>query len=179
MTTITILEEDNQDLPLDLSQIKSFLKVDYEEDVGEDDVITRAFKTAINQCESKINKSIIKKIYAYSVCNDLKSGKVQLFYGTVIDIIGIKIVNKNNEMTTINENNYFLDSINNCVVFKNIPSNFYRLDITYEAKFDSINDEIMQAILFHTAKIYEDKTGYCQIPRASLNIYKKYREIML
>jgi uncharacterized phiE125 gp8 family phage protein len=179
MTVVTILEEDNSDLPLELSQVKNFLKVDYEEDEAEDGVVLRAFKTAVNQCETKINKSIIRKTYVYSTYNNLRSSCVQLFYGTVQDILSIKINNKNNEATVVDSNNYFLDSIKDCVFFKSVPASFYRLDIAYEARLATVNDEILQAILFHTAKIYEDKTGYCQIPRASLNIYKKYREIIL
>jgi uncharacterized phiE125 gp8 family phage protein len=179
MTVITILEEDNSDLPLELSQVKDFLKVDYEEDEAEDSVILRAFKTAINQCESKINKSIIRKTYVHSTYGGLKNNCIQLFYGTVYNVINVKIIDKNNGEITINDSNYFLDNVKNCLFFKIIPSGFYRLDITYEARIAVVNEEIMQAILFHTAKIYEDKTGYCQIPRASLNIYKKYKEITL
>ncbi|MDR0571484.1 MAG: hypothetical protein LBG48_01380 [Rickettsiales bacterium] len=176
MTVITILNEDTT-LPLSISQVKEFLKIDYEEDEAEDTIILRALKAAINQCEIKINKTIIEKTYVYSIYNNLKSSKVRLFYGTVNDILNIRFTNRNNEIILLDSGDYFLDGFNDSVIFKSIPSNFYRLDITYKAKLNNVNEEILQAILFHTAKIYEDKTGYCQIPRASLNIYKKYREV--
>jgi uncharacterized phiE125 gp8 family phage protein len=178
MTVITVSEESSI-LPLDISKVKEFLKVDYDDDEAEDQIITRAFKTAINQCEAKINKSIIEKTYICSIYNSLKGNKIYLVYGTVSLIVNIKYLNKNNELITVDSGDYFLDSMDDCVIFKNIPSNFYRLDIVYKAKFGNVSDEILQAILFHTAKIYEDKTGYCQIPKASMNIYKKYREVRI
>jgi uncharacterized phiE125 gp8 family phage protein len=176
MTVITVLNEETT-LPLDISKVKEFLKVDYDEDEAEDLIILRAFKAAINQCETKINKTIIGKTYVCSIYNGLKSNKIRLFYGAVNNILSIESVDKNNEITLLDAAGYFLDVYGDCVIFKNIPSNFYRLDITYEAKLNSVNEEILQAILFHTTKIYEDKSGYCQIPKASLNIYKKYREV--
>lgn len=52
---------------------------------------------------------------------------------------------------------------------------FYRIDIIYNAHEENLAEDIKQGILFHTAKIFEDKLGYSPIPRASYNIYKQYK----
>ncbi len=54
MAIIKILEE-GDNLPINLYDIKLFLKVDYDD---EEDLILRIFKTAIKQCELSIGKSI-------------------------------------------------------------------------------------------------------------------------
>lgn len=170
MTIIKILEE-SSDLPIELDDIKLFLKVDYDD---EDDIITRSFKTAIKQCELLIGQSIIDKTYKYSFYNEIKQS-VNLLYGPVDSVESIKYINTNNEETTINSDSYFLDSIDNKIYFNNKPTGFYRLDITYKTKNDNIAEDLKQAILFHTAKIFEDKLGYSQVPKASYNIYKNYK----
>ena len=63
MTVIKILEE-SSNLPIELEEIKLFLKVDYED---EDNIITRSFKTALKQCELLIGQSLIEKKYKYSL----------------------------------------------------------------------------------------------------------------
>ncbi|MDR2760220.1 MAG: hypothetical protein LBB09_00025 [Rickettsiales bacterium] len=179
MTFITVLEENCNELPLELSQVKAFLKADYEEDEDEDGVILRSFRTAIGQCEGKINRSIVWKKYILSTHSPIKNNFLRLFYGTVNSVKSVKITDKNGLETVMSKDNYFLDSRRDCIFFKTSPGVFSRLDAVYAAKLATISDELLQAILFHTAKIYEDKTGYCPIPRGSLNIYKKYREIRL
>ena len=170
MTVIKILEESSK-LPIELEEIKLFLKVDYED---EDNIIIRSFKTAIKQCELLIGQSLIEKKYKYSFYNEIKND-LQLLYGSVKSIESVKFINKNNEETIISPNTYFLDEVNNKIIFKNKPINFYRLDIFYTAGIDFITEDLKQAILFHTAKIFEDKLGYSPIPKASYNIYKNYK----
>lgn len=170
MTVIKILEE-SSNLPIELEEIKLFLKVDYED---EDNIITRSFKTALKQCELLIGQSLIEKKYKYSFYNEIKND-LQLLYGPIKSIESMYFINKNNEEILINPDMYFLDDINNKIIFKTKPTNFYRLDITYTAGNNNITEDLKQAILFHTAKIFEDKLGYSPIPRASYNIYKNYK----
>ena len=170
MTAIKILNESST-LPMELEDIKLFLKVDYED---EDDVILRSFKTAIKKCELLIGKSLVEKQYRYSIYNNINN-TVQLLYGAVKAVNSIKYISKNNSEILIDENTYFVDYVKDKVVFKNKPTNFYRLDIVYTAVTDDISDDLKQAILFHTAKIFEDKLGYSPIPKASYNIYKNYK----
>jgi uncharacterized phiE125 gp8 family phage protein len=167
--------EESENLPINLEDIKLFLKIDY---ADEDEVITRSFKTALKQCELMIGQSLVEKKYQYSFYNEIKNN-IHLIYGPVISIDSIKIINGQNEEITIVGDDYFLDSVNDNVVLKKVPRNFYRLDIVYTAGAESITDDLQQAILFHTAKIFEDKFGYSPIPKASYNIYKKYKTTRL
>lgn len=170
MTVIKILEESSI-LPVDLEEIKLFLKVDYED---EDNIILRSFKTALKQCELLIGQSLTEKKYKYSFYNEIKN-ELQLLYGDVKLIESVKFINKDNEEILINSSAYFLDEVSNKIIFKNKPTNFYRLDIVYIAGNNVIAEDLKQAILFHTAKIFEDKLGYSPIPKASYNIYKNYK----
>ncbi|MDR1499178.1 MAG: hypothetical protein LBS34_02735 [Rickettsiales bacterium] len=170
MATLKILET-SEELPIELTEIKQFLKIDYEE---EDSIIVRSFRTALRQCELLIGCTIVEKKYQYSFYNGICE-TVKLVYGPVENIELVKMIRKDNTEITINESNYFLDNTADKIVFRNKPDNFYRLDIIYISKLVSISDDLKQAILFHTTKIFEDKTGYSPMPKASYNIYKKYK----
>ena len=170
MAIIKILEESNN-LPIDFEIVKLFLKVDYED---EDDLILRSLKTAIKQCELNIGKTLIKKKYQYSFYKEIQN-EIKLLYGQIINIESIKIITNDNKEIIISNNQYIFDNISDKIVFKNKPSNFYRIDIIYNACEENISDDLKQAILFHTTKIFEDKLGYSPIPRASYNIYKQYK----
>ncbi len=170
MAIIKILEE-GDNLPINLEDVKLFLKVDYDD---EDDLILRTFKTAIKQCELSIGKSILKKKYQYSFYNEIENS-TRLIYGPIINIENVKVITNNNEEKNINSDYYKLDTVSDKIIFKNKPSNFYRIDIIYTAYEENISEDIKQGILFHTAKIFEDKLGYSPIPKASYNIYKQYK----
>lgn len=172
MSTIKTISESDI-LPMQLSEIKQFLKIDYE-DENEDLIIIRSFKSAIRQCELLIGQSLIEKKYQYSFYNEINE-YVKLIYGPVLNIESIKIIRKDNKEVIINNNSYFFDEISDRVIFKNKPIDFYRLDIRYNAAMMSISDDLKQAILFHTTKVFEDKAGYSPIPKASYNIYKRYK----
>ena len=169
MSIIKTIKE-SQDLPIQLEDIKLFLKVDYED---EDDIIIRAFKTAIKQCEMMIGQTIIEKTYLYSTYKITKNN-IQLLYGPVKNIESVKILNKNYEEIQLKDKDYFFDNINDKIIFKN-NIDFYRIDITYSAIKTDINDDLKQAILIHTAKIFEDRLGYSSIPQSVINIYKNYK----
>lgn len=174
MAIIKILEESNE-LSINLEDIKLFLKIDYDD---ENELIIRSFKTAIKQCELSIGQSLIDKKYQYSFYNHIKNN-LQLIYGPVKTIESIKILDINNKETIIDNEKYILDSVSDRIIFKNTPTNFYRLDIFYSAGQNTITEDLKQAILFHTAKIFEDKLGYSPIPKASYNIYRHYKTTRL
>ncbi|MDR1494928.1 MAG: hypothetical protein LBI29_02730 [Rickettsiales bacterium] len=174
MPIVKILEE-SDNLPINMENIRLFLKVDYED---EDELILRSFKTAIKQCELMIGQSLLEKEYKYSFYNGIKN-KIHLMYGPVTTVESAQMISSKNEEISIDEEDYFLDSVNDNLIFKKVPYSFYRLDIVYWAKLEVIGDDLKQGILFHTAKIFEDKLGYSPIPRASYSIYKKYKTTRL
>lgn len=174
MAIIKILEESNE-LSIKLEDIKLFLKIDYDD---ENELIIRSFKTAIKQCELSIGQSLIDKKYQYSFYNHIKNN-LQLIYGPVKMIENIKTLDTNNREVVLDNKEYILDKVSDRIIFKNMPANFYRLDIFYNTGQDTITEDLKQAILFHTAKIFEDKLGYSPIPKASYNIYKHYKTTRL
>lgn len=169
MSIIKIIEE-SLELPIQLEEIKLFLKVDYED---EDEIITRAFKTAVKQCEITIGQTIIEKTYSYSTYK-INKNEIQLLYGPVKNIESIKVLSKNYKETQLSDKDYFFDNINDKIIFKN-NIEFYRINIIYSAVKTDISDDLKQAILIHTAKIFEDRLGYSQIPQSVINIYKNYK----
>ena len=172
MSTIKIIKESDI-LPMELVEIKQFLKIDYD-DENEDNIIKRSFKSAIKQCELLIGQTIIEKQYQYSFYNKI-GNCIKLIYGPVKNIEDIKIIKKNNIEKIIDNKTYFLDNISDKIFFNNTINDYYRLDVVYIAGMEQITEDLKQAILFHTTKIYEDKTGYSPIPKASYNIYKRYK----
>lgn len=168
MPILKILQEDSS-LPITLDEVKLFLKIDYDE---EDELIKRALKTAIKQCEFLIGQTLIEKKYLYSI---YKSNKkyVNLPYGSIKDVISVKLIDNGNKEKDIND--YFIDTVANRIVFDNIFSNFYRLDIIYTASAITLSEDLKEAILLHTLKIFEDKLTYSPIPTFSLNVYKNYK----
>lgn len=162
---------ESPDFPIDFEEIKLFLKIDYED---EDNLIKMAFKTAVKQCELMINQSLIEKKYTYTLYK-LDKNYIELPYGPVKEFISVKIIDKNNEEKNLPEKLYFIDKISDRIVFNDVFNDFYRLDITYSALNENLTDDLKQAILLHTAKIFEDKLSYAPIPQFSINIYKNYK----
>lgn len=169
------IKTDALNLAIDLTTIKKFLKVDFDND---DELITKMIKTATNQCETHINKTLVEKTYIYSLY-ELKNNSVILPYSPIKSINEINTNNINNVATILLSSDYILDSVGGILNFINKPENFYRLDIEYTAGLTTINDELIQALLMHIARMYEDRSGYSPIPTNSLNIYKKYKQIKL
>ncbi|MDR2777555.1 MAG: hypothetical protein LBB24_02185 [Rickettsiales bacterium] len=174
MPIIKILEESSS-LPVDIESIRLFLKIDYEE---EDESIIRSFKTAIKQCELMIGRSLVEKKYQYSFYSEIRNS-IHLLYGPVLLVESVQTLNSRNEEALLEEEDYFLDGMSDNLIFKKTIGDFYRLDIVYRAQMETITDDLKQAILFHTAKIFEDKLGYSPIPKASYSIYRKYKTTRL
>ena len=171
MSIINILSEVNNDI-ISLSEIKNFLRIDFEDD---DDLLKRLLKSAIRRCELYISQSLNSKTYQLSLYKIDK--EIKLMYLPITNVTLINIIDKNNK--SIEFKNYMFDKISNKIIFNNIPSNFYRIDIIYEAGYVEVPDDLKQALLFHISKMYEDKNGYSPIPKASLNIYRNYRTIRI
>ena len=150
--SILNLKTDALSLAVELAVVKNFLKVDFNDD---DTLITKMIKTATTQCETFINKTLVETITSITITN--------------------------NDFTTytLDSDLYNLDTIGGVVNLKEKLNNFYRIDIEYTAGLTSINDELVQALLMHIARMYEDRSGYSPIPTNSANIYRKYKQIRI
>ena len=172
-TPILNIKNESSNLVAELATVKKFLKVDFEDD---DELIKKLIITATNQCETYIDKTLTKKTYVYSIYS-LKNESIFLPYPIVISIDKVEVVSADNKKEEFSD--YFFDNVGGIVNFVNKPSNFYRIDITYTAGATLINDEIIQAILMHIARMYEDRSGYSPMPLNTANIYKKYKQVRL
>ena len=169
------VKSESKELLIELSVVKNFLRVDFDND---DELITKLIKTATAQCETNINKTLVEKTYIYSIY-DLKSNSILLPYPTIKSIEEIRLVNIDGSNTVLSSDGYYLDTVGGMVNLKNKPDNTYRIDIEYKAGLSAINDELIQRLLMHIARMYEDRSGYSPIPLNSLNIYKKYKQVRL
>ena len=169
------LKTDALSLAVELAVVKNFLKVDFNDD---DTLITKMIKTATTQCETFINKTLVEKTYIYSIYK-LENTSIFLPFPPIKTITSITITNKDFTTYTLDNNLYNLDTIGGVVNFKEKLNNFYRIDIEYTAGLTSINDELVQALLMHIARMYEDRSGYSPIPTNSANIYRKYKQIRI
>ncbi len=172
MSIINILTEQDANI-IDLAEIKNFLRIDFDDD---DNLLKELLKTAVKQCELYISKSLSEKNYKLSVY-ECATNTLNLPYPPVISVNSITIIDKYNN--NIEYTNYLLDTISNKIIFRNLPNNFYRIDIIYTSGYTKIPDDIKQGILFHISKMYEDKVGYSPIPKASLGIYKNYKTMRI
>lgn len=166
---------ESDELSIELSVVKNFLKVDFDND---DELISKLIKTATTQCETNINKTLIEKTYVYSIY-DLKSNSILLPYPTIKSIEEIRLVGIDGSSKVLTEVEYYLDTVGGMINLNNKPSSVYRMDIEYTAGLSTINDELIQGLLMHIARMYEDRSGYSPIPLNSLNIYKKYKQVRL
>jgi len=169
------IKNESSNLPVDLLSIKNFLKVDFDND---DELIIKLAKTAMKQCETTINKTLIEKTYIYSLY-DLETASILLPYSPIKSIIEIRVNTINDLSHIIQNSDYSLDDVGGILNFKDKPSNMYRIDIEYIAGMVKINEELIQGLLMHIARMYEDRSGYSPIPLHALNIYSKYKQIRI
>ena len=172
MSIINISEEQDINI-MDLAEIKNFLRIDFDND---DNLLKELLKSAIRQCELYTSKSLYQKTYKFSTYKNV-TNILNLPYSPLISITSVNIIDKNNN--SIEYINYTLDTISSSIIFKSLPNDFYRIDITYKSGYTQLPNDIKQGLLFHISKMYEDKVGYSPIPKASLNIYRNYRTIRI
>lgn len=174
MSIINIISEEENTI-ITLNEIKNFLRIDFSDD---DDLLKKSLNTATKQCEIAISQTLNKKTYKLSFYNQVNK-IVKLNNPPIINITSVKTVDTEGKEIEINQDLYNLDIISGILIFKCQLNNFYRIDIVYSAGYENVPEDLKQGILFHVAKMYEDKCGYSPIPKASFNIYKNYKTIRL
>jgi len=172
MNVLNVISESST-LIVGLEYTKSFLKVDFNED---DEYIMKLIKTATKQCEMSIARTIVGKTYLYSLYNPRKS-YIFLPYPPIQEVNLVTIMSRFGNESFISD--YTFDSIGGIINITTGFNNIYRLDINYTAGQSVINEDIIQAILMHVARMYGDKSGYSPVPKNSMNIYKQYKRIRI
>jgi len=163
---ITIQSDILELFPLDY--VKNYLRIDNDYD---DDFLKNAIATACNYAEKYTNTIIGLKTFNLTFQTDTKINQIEQSMN-ISQIVSIK--NNNNE---IDCENYKLE--NGKIFLKKALSGYF--DITFKAgtPFDEVLIDIRQAIMYHVAKIYNNKDGDFSIPQSSIDIYNLYKPIKI
>jgi len=163
--------------PISLSEAKSFLRVDTTDD---DTLITGLIKTATNQCELSIDKSLITKKYKLSLYEKMERFLV-LPHRPIQSIESITKYEEDGTSDVISASEYNLDTEKGQVILEQNLYD-YKIEVIYTAGYgvaSAVPEDIKHALLIHIAKMYDDRNGYSPIPKDALVIYNKYRNIRL
>lgn len=164
--------------PLSLEEVKNFLRVDTSID---DELITRLIDVAADICETRTEKALLLILYRYSIFGTVDE-VIDLPRHPINSVISVKRVDEKGKKTTIDSTTYAVDKYGRKLTFEKIPKVSHRLDIEFYAGFrtsDSIPSILKQGMLMHIARMYDDRNGYSTIPKATLEIYKKFKQIKL
>jgi uncharacterized phiE125 gp8 family phage protein len=163
--------------PISLAEAKSFLRVDISDD---DTLIGGLIKTATNQCELSIDKSLITKKYKLSLYEKMERFVV-LPHRPIQSIESITKYDEEGDSDVVSSGVYNLDTEKGQIVMEQNLYD-YKIEVIYTAGYgvaSAVPDDIKHALLIHIAKMYDDRNGYSPIPKGALAIYNKYRNIRL
>ena len=161
--------ESNEDNILNLDYVKNYLRIDNEYD---DEFLTEAIKTAVSFCEKTIGKYISNKKIKYDFTQALNTKTISFEKNDEkydIDEVESIIINGYN----VEETEYQIE--NGEIVFNNNITG--RIVLVCNIKIEHIESDIKQALLFHIASIYQNKSGLCKVPDASMEIYNMNKKI--
>lgn len=161
-----------------LEDAKNFLRID---SANDDELLTRLIKSATKKCESYIGKSLITKTYKISFENCILS-KVKLPYGPIQSISSVVSKDSLGNIEVIAPENYSLNTATNTITFNSAIVN-YIIEIIYTSGYGDLEtdipEDIKQGLLFHIARLYDDRSGYSKIPNASISLYSSYKNVRI
>lgn len=169
---------DSINIPIKIEDVKNFLRID---SINDDELLTRLIKSATKKCESYIGKSLITKTYKISFENCVLS-KVKLPYGPVQSISSVTSKDSLGNIEIIAPENYSLNTTTNTATFNYAVVN-HIIEITYASGYGDLEmdipEDIKQGLLFHIARLYDDRGGYSKIPNASTSLYSQYKNVRI
>ena len=158
--------ESNTDNVFSLEYVKNYLRIDNEYD---DEFLQEAIKTAITFAEKMINHDISNKKIQYSFIQTLNTKQIAVENKEINDVETLLIDGVEKQKDT----NFTIT--NGKIEFnENISGNIL---IVFTTNITTIESDIKQAILFHIANIYQNKSGLCKVPDASMEIYNMNKQI--
>lgn len=175
--TLVIVTE-SVNMPISLIETKNFLRIDTSTD---DDLLTRLIKSATKKCETYIGKSLITKTYKITFENCVLT-KTKLPYGPLQNISLVTTKDAEGNITTVSTDEYVISKANNAIEFKSSLVNNI-IEITYISGYGDndtdIPEDIKQGLLFHIARLYDDRSGYSKVPNASVSLYNQYKNVRI
>lgn len=164
--------------PLDLTEVKNFLKVD---STADDSLLTNLIIVVRDSAEKYMGCSLITQSWKLSYDKYIPS-EIRLPMSPVQSITSVTAFSIDNDSTVISSSSYYLSAGNISLIFEaNIIS--HRIEIIYVTGYgDDASDvpySIKQGMLHHIAAIYEGRTGANNIPNQSMHFYAPYKNIRI
>lgn len=160
--------------PLTLDQIKSFLRIDHD---IEDQLLRSLLASATLHIEKCMERSLLTQ--TWEVIYKCQNNKYMFLpMGPVQEIELLQFYTQNNEYLEIDSSNYSISLDKNYINFNTL---FVadQLHIRYKAGFantpEHIPEDIQIALLTYITTMYENRSGFTDIPKLSLAVCKKYK----
>lgn len=133
-----------ESLPVTLEEVKSFLRIENNQD---DKLISSLIFMATDYAEWHMEKSLVKQTWQVSYEGYIPR-RIYLSYGPVSKII--LATAKNQELR------YYFSNVGNYIELFHYL-NGIRVDIVYEAGYDSVPEQIKLGIMQHVSALYKDR----------------------
>lgn len=162
---------------ISLEQIKSYLKIDFDE---QDQFLNEVVRTTRQYAEKFLSMSLVKKRYKQiNKSNNQRS--IMLLKTPVRDVQRVYINDMSGKKIELRTGEYSFDGFDNIDIYK--PEIFYKsVEIEYEvgyANIDLIPSPIKTGMMIHAASIYDRGDLGDAIPQSTLNLYQPYRRLFL
>ncbi len=162
---------------ISLGQLKSYLKIDFEE---QDHFLNEVIATTRQYAEKFLSVNLTKKRYKQVSLGD-NQRNICLIKSPVNSIKSVVILDLGGKKVNLKSSEYEFDGFNNILIHKS--DIFYKsVEVEYIVGYDNINlvpSPIKTGMMIHAASIYDRGDLGDSIPQSTLNLYQPYRRISL
>lgn len=140
----------SEPFPVTLEGVKLFLRVENNQD---DDLILSLIAMATEYAEWHMEKSLMKQTWQVSYEGYIPH-RIYLSYGPIKEIISATAITSTNKEKQ--EIKYYFSNIGSYVEFQSSP-NTKMVDVTYEAGYDIVPEQIKLGIIKHVSALYKNR----------------------
>ena len=170
--------------PVSLSDMKSFLRVDYNDD---DDLILSMIKAVRKQCENFTGRSLIEQNYSLFLDN-IDRNAIQLPKQPLISVLNVKVYDRDDMASVLSSDNYNVDLIGGLVVLKtgvNSVRDYNGIEIEFTSGYgvlaEDVPNDLVEGIKRSVSYLYENRGDDKDISNYSkaINLWQDYRVVGL
>ena len=162
---------------ISLEQIKSYLKIDFDE---QDQFLSEVTKTTRQYAEKFLAMNLVKKRYS-QINKSNNQRNIMLLKTPVRTVYKVHINDMSGKRIELKRGEYIFDGFDNIDIYK--PEIFYKsVEIEYEvgyASIDLVPSPIKTGMMIHAASIYDRGDLGDAMPQSTLNLYQPYRRVFL
>jgi|GEM_PF-1673210 uncharacterized phiE125 gp8 family phage protein len=162
---------------ISLGQIKSYLKIDFDE---QDYFLNEVIATTRQYAEKFLSMHLVKKIYKQINIAD-NQRKIALIKTPVNKVMEVFIISLSGKKVELKAEEYEFDGFNKILIYR--QDIFYKaIEIKYMVGYENINlvpSPIKTGMMIHASSIYDRGDLGDAIPQSTLNLYQPYRRISL